>query len=135
MVLEFLTTWMAANARVSIIISAGVITFLSSLITKWLTNQEHLHNLKKRQKELQEELKKCKNDECKMKEIQTEMLKITGVMMKSSFKPLLVTFIPFLLLLYWLRAFYAPILSAWFWYYLGAGIISSIIFRKLLKMA
>jgi uncharacterized membrane protein (DUF106 family) len=57
------------------------------------------------------------------------------VMMKSSFKPMFVTMIPFFILFYWIRNTYSPILPSWFWYYLGAGIISSILFRKWLKMA
>jgi uncharacterized membrane protein (DUF106 family) len=66
--------------------------------------------------------------------IQSEMLQITGTMMKSSFKPMLVTFIPFLLLFYWIKGIYTPILASWFWYYLGASLVSSLIFRKLLKI-
>ena len=49
---------LTAYPKVSIIIIALAVTFISSLITKFLKNQEHLHSLKKRQKELQEEIKK-----------------------------------------------------------------------------
>jgi len=121
--------------QISIIIIALIVTFLSSLITKHLTDQEHLHNLKKRQKELQEEMKKHKDNPDKLMKIQSEMLQITGVMMKSSFKPMFVTMIPFLILFYFLRSVYDPILPSWFWYYLVAGIVSSMLFRKWLKMA
>jgi uncharacterized membrane protein (DUF106 family) len=123
------------NPKISIIIIAAIVTLISSLVTKFLTDQEHLKNLKARQKKLQEELKTCKGDVCKMKEIQSEMLQITAVMMKSSFKPMFVTLIPFLMIFYWIRNIYNPILPSWFWYYLAAGIVSSIIFRKWLKMA
>lgn len=119
----------------SIIIISVVVTFISTLITKFLTNQEHLKGLKQRQKELQEEMKKHKNNPSKVMELQSEALKITGTMMKSSFKPLLITFIPFLILLYWLKATYEPILSSWIWWYLGASIASSLILRKVLKVA
>tara|TARA_Y100000310_G_C20650152_1_gene798942 strand:- start:673 stop:1074 length:402 start_codon:yes stop_codon:yes gene_type:complete len=120
----------------SIIIIAIGITFISSLLTKWLTNQEHMKSLKKRQKEIQKELKECKDDECKMKELQSEMMKIAGTMMKSSFKPVFITIIPFLIFFAWLRSIYTPIMGfGWFWWYLGSSIISSIVFRKLLKMA
>jgi len=124
-----------ANPRISLIIISIVITFVSSLITKWLTNQEHMKSLKERQKELQKELKGCKDD-CRMKELQSEMLKITGTLMKSSFKPMLITFIPFLILIYWLKGIYSPILGNW-WiaWYIGASLVSSLILRKLLKMA
>ena len=131
MVIEFLQQY----PKTSIIIIAALVTLVSSVITKFLTDQEHLKKLKDRQKELQTELKTCKGNECRMKEIQSEMLQITGTMMKSSFKPMFVTLIPFLLLFYWIKSVYNPILSSWFWYYLGAGIASSILFRKWLKMA
>lgn len=123
------------NPKISIVIIAILVTLISSIITKFLTDQEHLKKLKDRQKELQSQLKTCKGDQCKMMEIQSEMLQITGTMMKSSFKPMFVTLIPFLLLFYWIKSVYNPILSNWFWYYLGAGIISSLVFRKVLKMA
>lgn len=123
---------------ISIIVIAFLVTLVSTLITKWLTNQEHLRNLKARQKELQKEIKKCKEDECKMKELNMEMLQITGTMMKSSFKPLFITFIPFLILFAWIRGVYGgepPLLDNWFWYYLGSAFAFSMIFRKLFKMA
>tara|TARA_Y100000310_G_scaffold104733_1_gene103085 strand:- start:9963 stop:10367 length:405 start_codon:yes stop_codon:yes gene_type:complete len=121
----------------SIMVIAIGITLISSLITKWLTNQEHLKSLKERQKELQKELKNCKDD-CKIKEIQMEMMKITGTMMKSSFKPMLITIVPFLILFAWIRGIYGgedALLASWFWWYLGSSLVSSLIFRKLLKMA
>ena len=121
----------------SVIVIAIGVTLISSLITKWLTNQEHLKSLKERQKELQKELKTCKDD-CKMKEIQMEMMKITGTMMKSSFKPMLITIVPFLILFAWIRGIYGgeqPLLASWFWWYLGASLVSSLILRKVLKMA
>jgi len=131
MVMEYIT----AYPVVSIIVTSMIVTFFSTLITKWLTNQEHLKELKARQKELQKELKNCKDDGA-MKEMQVEMLKITGTMFKSSFKPLLITFIPFLILIYWLRGIYTELLGGW-WiaWYIGASLISSVIFRKILKMA
>lgn len=122
----------------SIIVFSLIVTLISTLLTKWLTNQEHLRNLKKRQKEIQGEIKQCtaKGDDCRAKELQSEMLSITGVMMKSSFKPVLITFIPFLILIYWLRGIYTPLMgSLWIWWYIGASIVSSIIYRKLFKMA
>jgi len=94
-----------------------------------------MKSLKKRQKEIQKELKGCK-DECLMKELNSEMLKLTGVMMKSSFKPMFVTIIPFLLLFWWLRGIYTPIMGgSWIWYYLGFSIVSSIILRKVMDVS
>ena len=125
----------AAYPKTSLIIISLAVTFVSTLITKYLTDQAHMKSLKDRQKALQEEMKKHKDHPDKIMELQTEALKITGTMMKSSFKPLLVTFIPFLILLYWLRAAYVPVLgNGWIWYYIGVSIASSFGFRKILNV-
>lgn len=119
----------------SLIIISGIVTLVSTLITKWLTNQEHLKSLKERQKQIQKDLKNHKPGEKKFEELQREMLEITGHMMKSSFKPMFVTLIPFLLLFSFIRNEYNPILNNWIWYYLGSSIVFSIIYRKVFDMA
>ena len=129
-----ITELMTSNPRISIAVFSITVTFLSTLAQKWLTNQEHLRSLKKRQKEIQKELKGCK-DQCLMKELNSEMMKLTGVMFKSSMKPMFATMIPFLILFWWLRGVYSPILSSWIWYYIGYSIVASIILRKVLKVA
>ncbi len=129
-----ITELMTSNPRISIAVFSVIVTFLSTLAQKWLTNQEHLRSLKKRQKEIQKELKGCK-DQCLMKELNSEMMKLTGVMFKSSMKPMFATMIPFLILFWWLRGVYSPILSSWIWYYIGYSIVASIILRKVLKVA
>ena len=119
----------------SIIILSALVTLVSTLVTKWLTNQEHLKTLKERQKQIQKDLKNCKPGDKLFEELQSEMLQISMTMMKSSFNPLLITFIPFIILLGWIRNVYTPILSGWIWYYIGASLVSSLIYRKIFKMA
>jgi len=67
--------------------------------------------------------------------LNAEMMKLTGVMFKSSMKPMFATMIPFLILFWWLRGVYAPVLSSWIWYYIGYSVVASIILRKVLKVA
>ncbi len=125
------------NPILSLAIISLSITLISTLLHKWLTNQEHLKSLKERQKEIQKEMKNCK-DECKLKELNKEILQITGMMFKSSFRPMFVTIIPFLILFSWLRGIYGgeePLLRYWIWYYLGFSIFSSIILRKIFKVS
>ncbi len=126
---------MVANPKVSIAIFSIIVTTLSTLAQKWLTNQEHLKSLKKRQKEIQKELRGCK-DQCLMKELNAEMMKITGVMFKSSMKPMFATIIPFLILFAWLRSIYVPVMgNGWIWYYIGYSVVASIVLRKVFKVA
>ena len=130
-----ITEMMIANPKTSILVFSFVLTLVSTLLHKWLTNQEHLKSLKARQKEIQKELKNCKDGSI-MQELNSEMLKLTGVMFKASMRPLFVTFVPFALLFVWLRSVYTPLMgSSWIWYYLGFSIVSSIIFRKVFKVA
>ena len=129
--IEMITT----SPKISIAIFSIIVTLISTLVQKWLTNQEHLKSLKKRQKEIQGELKKCKDGNL-MKELNAEMLKLTGVMFKSSMKPMFVTIIPFLLLFVWLRGIYVPLIgNSWIWYYIGYSIVASIILRKVFDVA
>ena len=130
-----ITELMLSNPKISIAVFSILVTALSTLAQKWLTNQEHLKSLKKRQKEIQKELRGCK-DGCLMKELNAEMMKITGVMFKSSMKPMFVTIIPFLILFAWLRGIYVPVMgNSWIWYYIGYSLVASIILRKIFKVA
>jgi len=116
---------------------AGVsvmVTLISTILQKKLTDQAHLKHLKQRQKEIQKELKNCKDD-CLMKELNAELLSLTGLMFKSSMKPIFVTFIPFILLFAWLRGIYLPLVSGWIWWYLGFSMASSLILRKIFDVA
>jgi uncharacterized membrane protein (DUF106 family) len=56
-------------------------------------------------------------------------------LMKHSFKPLLISFIPLIIFFWWIRGIYSAVLPGWLWWYIPAGIISSIILRKALKVA
>jgi uncharacterized membrane protein (DUF106 family) len=124
-----------SNPIFCLIIISIIVTFVSTLAHKHLTDQEHLHNQKKRQKEIQKELRGCK-DPKKLNELNIEMMKITGVMFKSSMRPLLITIVPFLLLFIWLKGVYTPLMgNGWIWYYIGFSIVSSIILRKIFKVA
>ena len=130
-----ITEMMIASPKLSIGVFSVLVTLVSTLVQKWLTNQEHLKSLKKRQKEIQAELKKTKEPTV-MQELNNEMLQLTGLMFKSSYKPILVTFIPFIILFAWLRGIYVPLIgNSWIWYYLGYSIVASIILRKVLDVA
>ena len=130
-----LTEVMVANPKLSIAVFSVIVTFIATLAHKWLTNQEHLKSLKARQKEIQKELRGCKDGKL-MKELNSELMKLTGVMFKSSMKPMFVTIIPFLLLFMWLRGVYTPVMgSSWIWWYIGFSVVASIILRKVLKVA
>ena len=122
-----------SNPKISLGVISFLVTLVSTFIHKWMTNQEHMKNLKDRQKEIQKELRKQKDPEI-LKELNAEMLKLTGTMMKSSFRPMFVTILPFLILFSWLRSAYSGILSGWIWWYIGYSIVFSSLIRKIFKI-
>lgn len=121
--------------KTSLIVLACLISFISLVITKYVTDQKKMRELKARQKELSKMSKEFKQDIKKLTEINQEMMQISMEMMKHSFKPLLITFIPLLILLWWVKSTFQTVLPSWIWYYIIAGIVSSLIFRKLLDVA
>jgi uncharacterized membrane protein (DUF106 family) len=122
------------NPTVSIIVIAFLITLIMTLITKKFTNQDRMKELKKIQKSCQIKLKDAKGNMQEMEKINKEMMECSMELMKHSFKPMLFTFIPLILFFWWIRGIYDPILSGWLWWYIGAGVVSSIILRRVLKV-
>lgn len=124
--------------HISIILFALVISFLISLVNYFFLPKEKMRAIKERQKTLNAQIKehhKSGNTE-KAMELQKQMLPDMMEMMKHSMIPMIITLIPMLILLSFLRASYAQtsIAGSWFWYYLVAAIAGSMIFRKLLKL-
>ena len=64
------------------------------------------------------------------------MMGFSMELMKHSFKPMLITFVPLILLFWWLRGIYAEtsIVSTWIWWYIGTSVGSSIILRKIMNV-
>lgn len=134
--LEQIVPLMTKYPRESIIIFASLITFVLTLVTKYTTDQKRMKEIRDIQKSHQQKMKEAQKakDDKKIMEYQKEIMSYSMELMKHSFKPMLITTIPMLLLIVWIRDIYSPILSSWFWYYLVAAIVSSIIFRKVLKV-
>ena len=127
--------WMIAYPEVSISVIAFLITFAMTLVTKKFTDQNRMKELKKIQKACNIKLKNAKGDLKEQQKIQQEVFECSMELIKHSFKPMFITMIPLLLIFWWIRGFYHPILASWFWWYFGAAIISSIVLRKILDVA
>jgi uncharacterized membrane protein (DUF106 family) len=138
--MEQIVNFMGIYPIPSLIIISAILTLISTLLMMKLTDQDHIKNLKVRQKELQKEVKECtkKGEHNRLSELNSEMMELSMKLMKASFsiKLMLITFIPFLIVFRWLRAFYVPIYGGWWilWYLL-ASMATSTIYRKLFKMA
>ncbi len=128
--------WMIANPQLSIVALSFLVTLVMTLITKKFTNQSRMKELKEIQKACQIKLKQdgVKGNVEEMGKIQKQMMECSMELMKHSFKPMLITFIPLLLFFWWIRGIYNLVLPGWIWWYIGTSIISSIILRKILKV-
>ena len=129
-----ITDLMVQYPRESVIIISFIITLVTTLITKKFTDQNRMKELKEIQKACQIKLKDNMGNPAKMAEIQKEMMNCSFELMKHSFKPMIYTLIPLFLFFWWIRSVYSGVFSSWIWWYLGSGIIFSIILRKILKV-
>ncbi len=131
-----ITEFVQSYPRTSIILLGLIISLFISLVNYFVLDKEKMRNLKERQKAIQKEMKDHKDNPQKLMELQKEMLSQAGETMKHTLKPMLITFIPVLLIFGFMRGLFAPteIAKTWLWWYIGSSLIGSIAFRKLLKL-
>ena len=124
--------------RISIVLIALLVSFFISLINYFFLDKERMKEIKSKQKEIQKKIKEHQKagETEKMLQLQKEMMADMPEMFKHSFKPMLITLVPILLMFSYVRNVFAQttLASSWFWWYLITALISSMIFRKLLKL-
>jgi len=129
---------MQQNPKASIIIIGFIVSFLISLINYFVLDKEKVRDTKVKQKALQKQIKEHQKagNHAKMMELNKEMMTLTMDMMRHSFKPMIITFIPIILLIGFIRDIYTEtaISGSWIWYYIGSALVSSLIFRKVFKL-
>jgi uncharacterized membrane protein (DUF106 family) len=130
--------------RASIIIISLTVSLFVTLINYFFLNKEKMKEIKERQKVLKEEMKrhqKAGNQE-KLMELNRELLSHSMEMFRHSFKPMLITIIPIILLFSFVKTAYVNtalaanwfIAPKWFWYYLLGAIAGGMIFKKIFRM-
>jgi uncharacterized membrane protein (DUF106 family) len=87
-----------------------LIAFITTLVTSKVIDQDEMKANKATLKEFQEKLNKAreKGDEKKMKKLTNEMMGVQSDVMKGSFKPLMYTMLPIIIVFRWLGQ-YAPL--------------------------
>src|SRR3990172_12096546 len=127
MVLEFIQELMQSYPRISVILASLLISFFISLVNYLVLDKEKMHELKRKQKALQEEMKSHKDNPVKIMELQKEMFSHMGESFKHSLKPMLITFVPLILFFPLVRSalINTDIGGSWFWWYLGATLAFS----------
>ena len=129
-VIEIIT----ANPKTSLIVISVFITLVMTIVTKYVTNQTRMKELKDIQKACNIRLKENRNDPKVISEVNKQLMECSLELMKHSFKPMFYTFIPIIIIFWWIKNIFTPILEHWIWWYLGSAIIASIIFRKVFKV-
>ncbi|MFH1210612.1 MAG: EMC3/TMCO1 family protein [archaeon] len=125
---------------INIIIITLIITLIVTLIYKYTTNQTKMKELKDGIKAAQGEIKQNKDNPGKMMEIQKKAMEQNLTYMKHSLIPMLITFVPLIIMFGWLRGYFTEIGNpkflglTWIWVYLISSIIMSIGIRKIMKV-
>lgn len=127
---------MIASPKLSIILVSLVVAIFISIVNYFIMDKVRMRELKEIQKACQIKLKNAKGDMNKMSEINKQMMACSTEMMKHSFKPMLVTFIPIIIVFTFIRGVYAEtdLASTWIWWYIISSIIFSMILRKVFKL-
>ncbi len=94
-------------AWLSILIISFILTLLTTVIYKYTTNQPEMKRLKDETKMHQKQLKELKGNPKKAMEVQQQAMAVNMEYMKHSFKPMLYTMLPLLVIFGWLSAHYA----------------------------
>ncbi|MBU2496442.1 MAG: DUF106 domain-containing protein [Nanoarchaeota archaeon] len=130
---------------VFVIIASLLIAVFITFIYKITTNQREMKELKDDLKNLQKRSKEHKGNTEKMLEIQKELASKNLEYMKHSFKPMIYTFLPIIIIFYWLSSLYKnagviltiPLVGwglNWIWTYILFSFVFSLIVRKTMKV-
>ena len=129
------------NIYLGMFIIVFALTLITTLIQKYGTDQQELKKLKEEQKILQEEIKKYKGHPEKLLELQKKQLSFIPKTFDLTTKPLIYTFVPFILFFRWFNDYFSSLqfkffgFLTWFWFYIIVSIILSSILRKIFKIA
>jgi uncharacterized membrane protein (DUF106 family) len=134
---------------IEIAVIAVVISVASAIVNKKVTNQKRMKEIKEKVSDFQKkynEAKKSGNKELidKMEHEQKEVMALSMEMMTGSFKPMLFTFLPIIIIFFLLNQKYSgtgnivdiPIIGmlSWFWWYFLMAIVSGLCFELVYKL-
>lgn len=137
------------NPLISILAVSIVLTFLLTWVYKLTINYKKYKELTDRQKALGKEIKSVKEPK-RLEEIQNEMMQLSMQSFKMSLKPMIITFIPVIIIFALLRSAYTtakigdilhwgfniPLVGTgggWFFCYFVFSLVMSFVARKILK--
>ena len=141
---DFIFGWaVSISPIVGIIFIAFLLSLLSTLSWKFLTDQVLLKSLREKNAKAREETKKYRDDPKKLAELNSKMareaLEDMKLQYKQSIKPMIATLIPFAFVFIWIRKTYEPLGAVFLglggiWTYIIFSIVFSMILRKVMKV-
>ena len=127
-----ITEFIQNSPRISILLLSFLVTLFITIVNYFMVDKVRMKEIKEKQKRLRAEMKQYRDNPSKMMELNKQMMEDMPEQLKHSFKPMIVTIIPLIILFKWLRTTYAitTIAGTWFWWYIGASIFFSMILRR-----
>lgn len=111
--LDYVFLWaFAVSDMLGLFLVSLILGIFSTLVYKYFTDQKKLKELAERRKELSEEVKKHSSNPARVKEINSELMKIGFFeTYRHTWKAMLITIVPFILIYSWLGVSlgYAPL--------------------------
>ena len=95
-------SFLSLSSLVIILVVSFLVSLISMLVYKFVTDQQKLKSIQEEQKKLREEMKKYKDKPDKIMKLQKRAMEISMEMMPQSLKSMMVTFIPVILIFTWL---------------------------------
>ena len=131
-----ITELIISNPKLSIIIISLLVTLFTTIIRFFVTDKELMREIKKKQKWIREEMKKCRDNADKMADLNKQMMEHFPIQMKQTFKIMIITLVPLLVLLAWLREVFEMtiIANSWIWWYILPSIVFGMVLGKLFKL-
>ncbi len=138
-IFDFLFGWaVAISPLFGIIIVSFVLSLLSTVSWKYLTDQVLLKDIRDRMKGAHAKMKEHKDNPEKLKEFNAKMAKenieAMKIQWKQSLKPMIATMVPFAFAFIWIRKTYEPFGDVFLSFGgIGAYILFSIAFSMILR--
>ncbi len=95
--------------ELSIALIAFIITIITTLAYRFMTDQKAMKHMKAEQKEMQKRMREHRHDPKKMMEFNKAAMEKSMKMMTQSFKPMFITILPIMLIFFWLNTHLAYI--------------------------
>lgn len=128
------------NVTIGLLIITAILNLITTLLHKYVTDQDLLKKIKEEQKLVNQEMKLFKDNPEKSMELSKKSMELAFKTMPITMRPVIYTSIPFILLIRWFGDYFkdnsVKILGfmSGIWAYIVFFIIFSMIFRKILKV-